>query len=210
MDRLFEILKSLEKKEPEGKIGSPEKIVAFLGNPGSEYTFTRHNAGFMLADYFSEKNGISIDRLRFSSLTAEVTIENKKVLLMKPQTFMNKSGEAVRDALSFYKLAPETSLIVVYDDIYLDVGVLRIRKKGSDGGHNGIKNIIYHTGTDSFARMRIGVGKPPKEQNIVNWVLGKIPETDKENFYGSLTRAGEALPMLIADKTDLAMNRYSK
>lgn len=210
MDRLFEILKSLEKKEPEGKIGSPEKIVAFLGNPGSEYTFTRHNAGFMLADYFSEKNGISIDRLRFSSLTAEVTIENKKVLLMKPQTFMNKSGEAVRDALSFYKLDPETSLIVVYDDIYLDVGVLRIRKKGSDGGHNGIKNIIYHTGTDSFARMRIGVGKPPKEQNIVNWVLGKIPETDKENFYGSLTRAGEALPMLIADKTDLAMNRYSK
>ncbi len=210
MDRLFEILKSLEKKEPEGKIGSPEKIVAFLGNPGSEYTFTRHNAGFMLADYFSEKNGISIDRLRFSSLTAEVTIENKKVLLMKPQTFMNKSGEAVRDALSFYKLDPETSLIVVYDDIYLDVGVLRIRKKGSDGGHNGIKNIIYHTGTDSFARIRIGVGKPPKEQNIVNWVLGKIPETDKENFYGSLTRAGEALPMLIADKTDLAMNRYSK
>lgn len=210
MDRLFEILKSLEKKEPEGKIGSPEKIVVFLGNPGSEYTFTRHNAGFMLADYFSEKNGISIDRLRFSSLTAEVTIENKKVLLMKPQTFMNKSGEAVRDALSFYKLDPETSLIVVYDDIYLDVGVLRIRKKGSDGGHNGIKNIIYHTGTDSFARIRIGVGKPPKEQNIVNWVLGKIPETDKENFYGSLTRAGEALPMLIADKTDLAMNRYSK
>lgn len=210
MDRLFEIFKSLEKKEPEGKIGSPEKIVAFLGNPGSEYTFTRHNAGFMLADYFSEKNGISIDRLRFSSLTAEVTIENKKVLLMKPQTFMNKSGEAVRDALSFYKLDPETSLIVVYDDIYLDVGVLRIRKKGSDGGHNGIKNIIYHTGTDSFARIRIGVGKPPKEQNIVNWVLGKIPETDKENFYGSLTRAGEALPMLIADKTDLAMNRYSK
>ena len=205
MDRLFEILKSLEKKEPEGKIGSPEKIVAFLGNPGSEYTFTRHNAGFMLADYFSEKNGISIDRLRFSSLTAEVTIENKKVLLMKPQTFMNKSGEAVRDALSFYKLDPETSLIVVYDDIYLDVGVLRIRKKGSDGGHNGIKNIIYHTGTDSFARIRIGVGKPPKEQNIVNWVLGKIPETDKENFYGSLTRAGEALPMLIADKTDLAI-----
>ena len=136
--------------------------------------------------------------------------ENKKVLLMKPQTFMNKSGEAVRDALSFYKLDPETSLIVVYDDIYLDVGVLRIRKKGSDGGHNGIKNIIYHTGTDSFARIRIGVGKPPKEQNIVNWVLGKIPETDKENFYGSLTRAGEALPMLIADKTDLAMNRYSK
>ena len=211
MDRLLAVFKSIEKnKAPEIKSGAPQKIIAFLGNPGAEYAFTRHNAGFMLAEYFAEKNSLSFDRLKFSALTAETVIAEKKVLLLKPQTYMNKSGEAVRDALSFFKLSAESSLIVVYDDIYLDVGMLRIRKKGSDGGHNGIKNIIYHTGTDCFERIRIGVGKPPSKDAMVNWVLGKIPETDKQLFSDSLVRAGEALPLMIAGKTDEAMNKYSK
>ena len=144
MGNIFDIFKSIEKEKSEVKTGAPEKLVVFLGNPGSEYARTRHNAGFMLSEYISEKKGIRIDRLRFKALTGEAMLGGVKTLLIKPQTYMNLSGEAVRQALDFYKLDPETQMIVVYDDIYLDAGKLRIREKGTDGGHNGIKNILYH------------------------------------------------------------------
>ncbi len=207
MSNIFDIFKSIEKSEP--KTGAPEKVIALLGNMGKEYARNRHNAGFMLADYMSEKRGINIDRLRFKSLTGEAVIGDKKVLLIKPQTYMNNSGEAVIEALNFYKLNADTDLIVVYDDIYLDTGKLRIREKGSDGGHNGIKSIVFHTSTDGFQRIRIGVGKPPKGYSMPEWVLGNIPQGEQEVFFESLTRADAALELMIQGKLSEAMNKYN-
>ena len=209
MGNIFDIFKSIEKEKNEVKTGAPEKVIAFLGNPGSDYVRTRHNAGFMLADYISEKENVKIDRARFKSLSGEAMLGGKKVLLIKPQTYMNNSGEAVREALAFYKLDADKDLIVIYDDIYLDAGKLRIRQKGSDGGHNGIKSIIYHTSTDGFARIRIGVGKPPKGYSMPDWVLGNIPESDRVAFFESLERAYAALLLMAGGKTDEAMNKYN-
>lgn len=209
MGNIFDIFKSIEKEKAEVKTGAPEVLVVFLGNPGSEYARTRHNAGFMLSEYISEKNNIRIDRLRFKALTGEAMLGGKKTLLIKPQTYMNLSGEAVRAALDFYKLSPETQMIVVYDDIYLDAGKLRIREKGTDGGHNGIKSIIEHTSTTSFRRIRIGVGAPPKGYSMPDWVLGVIPEKDREAFFGSLERAAAALELIISGKLTEAMNKYN-
>ena len=209
MGNIFDIFKSIEKEKAEVKTGAPEKLVVFLGNPGSEYARTRHNAGFMLSEYISEKKGIRIDRLRFKALTGEAMLGGVKTLLIKPQTYMNLSGEAVRQALDFYKLDPETQMIVVYDDIYLDAGKLRIREKGTDGGHNGIKSIIEHTSTTSFQRIRIGVGAPPKGYPMPDWVLGVIPEKDREEFFESLERADKALELMLAGKLSEAMNKYN-
>lgn len=209
MGNIFDIFKSIEKEKAEVKTGAPEKLVVFLGNPGSEYARTRHNAGFMLSEYISEKKGIRIDRLRFKALTGEAMLGGVKTLLIKPQTYMNLSGEAVRQALDFYKLDPETQMIVVYDDIYLDAGKLRIREKGTDGGHNGIKSIIEHTSTTSFQRIRIGVGAPPKGYPMPDWVLGVIPEKDREAFFESLERADKALELMLAGKLSEAMNKYN-
>ena len=209
MGNIFDIFKSIEKEKAEVKTGAPEKLVVFLGNPGSEYARTRHNAGFMLSEYISEKKGIRIDRLRFKALTGEAMLGGVKTLLIKPQTYMNLSGEAVRQALDFYKLDPETQMIVVYDDIYLDAGKLRIREKGTDGGHNGIKSIIEHTSTTSFQRIRVGVGAPPKGYPMPDWVLGVIPEKDREAFFESLERADKALELMLAGKLSEAMNKYN-
>ena len=209
MGNIFDIFKSIEKEKSEVKTGAPEKLVVFLGNPGSEYARTRHNAGFMLSEYISEKKGIRIDRLRFKALTGEAMLGGVKTLLIKPQTYMNLSGEAVRQALDFYKLDPETQMIVVYDDIYLDAGKLRIREKGTDGGHNGIKSIIEHTSTTSFQRIRVGVGAPPKGYPMPDWVLGVIPEKDREAFFESLERADKALELMLAGKLSEAMNKYN-
>ena len=209
MGNIFDIFKSIEKEKAEVKTGAPEKLVVFLGNPGSEYARTRHNAGFMLSEYISEKKGIRIDRLRFKALTGEAMLGGVKTLLIKPQTYMNLSGEAVRQALDFYKLDPETQMIVVYDDIYLDAGKRRIREKGTDGGHNGIKSIIEHTSTTSFQRIRVGVGAPPKGYPMPDWVLGVIPEKDREAFFESLERADKALELMLAGKLSEAMNKYN-
>lgn len=208
MGNIFDIFKSIEK-DNKAPIGAPEVIVAFLGNPGAEYSRTRHNAGFMLSEYISEKSGVKIDRLRFKALTGETVIAGKKVLMLKPQTYMNNSGESVREALDFYKLNAESDLIVVYDDMSFDAGKLRIREKGSAGGHNGIKSIIYHTGTDVFKRIKIGVGIPPKAAVITDWVLGNIPEKDRKEFFASLERAEQALNMMIEGKHIEAMNKYN-
>ena len=209
MGNIFDIFKSIEnEKKPD--VGPVKFIVACLGNPGRDYERTRHNAGFMCAEYLSEKHKTSIDRGRFKSLCGEMRFGETRALIMKPQTFMNLSGEAVRDAVEFYKLDPATQLLVVYDDIYLDVGKLRIRAKGSDGGHNGIKSINYQLGTDVYPRIRIGVGKPPAGWDMPSWVLGKIPENDREAFFDSLGRATEALEMIVNGDLQGAMNRYSK
>ena len=209
MSNIFDIFKSIEKEKSEVKLGAPERLVVFLGNPGSEYARTRHNAGFMLSEYISEKQNIRIDRLRFKALTGEAMLGGHKTLLIKPQTYMNLSGESVREALDFYKLDPETQMIVVYDDIYLAPGKLRIREKGTDGGHNGIKSIIEHTSTQSFQRIRIGVGAPPKGYSMPDWVLGVIPECDRKSFFESLERAAMALELMLSGKLSEAMNKYN-
>lgn len=209
MAGIFDIFKSIEKERMSVPVGAPEMVIAFLGNPGSEYLRTRHNAGFMCAEYLEESAKLTIDRLKFHSLTAETVFGGKKVLLMKPQTYMNNSGEAVREAISFYKLSPETQLLVVYDDISLDIGRLRIREKGSDGGQKGVKSIIYQLGTDVFPRIRIGVGKPPAGYSIVEWVLGRIPETDRESFFSALKRAAAAVETIAAGRLSEAMNKFN-
>ncbi len=206
---IFDIFKSIEKEKEGVPMGAPEFVIAFLGNPGNDYAHTRHNAGFMCAEYLSEKKGIRIDRARFKALTAETVLSGKKTLLLLPQTFMNLSGESVREALNFYKLDAKTRLLVIYDDIYLDIGRLRIRERGSDGGHNGIKSIIYHTGSDAFQRIRIGVGKPPVGYSMPDWVLGKIPECEQEKFFDSLPRAIAAAELIVGGKLNEAMNKYN-
>ncbi len=207
MSDIFDIFKSIEKEKTT--VGKPELIMAFLGNPGNEYVQTRHNAGFMCAGYISKKYGIAMDRLKFRALTGEASFGGKKVLFLKPQTYMNLSGESVKEALSFYKLDPEERLLVVYDDIYLDTGKLRIREKGSAGGHNGIKSIIAHTGTENFARIRIGVGKPPVGYSMPDWVLGRIPENERERFSNGLERAVAAAELIAEGRFTEAMNRYN-
>ena len=156
--------------------GGCEYIIAGLGNPGSKYEMTRHNAGFLAIDLFAIEKEINIKRLKFHSLVGEVKIGEKKCLLMKPQTFMNNSGEAIAEAAKFYKIPPE-KIIIISDDVSLDVGTIRIRRKGSAGGHNGLKSIISLLGSEDFPRIKIGVGKKPApEYDLVDWVLGRFPK----------------------------------
>ena len=209
LSNIFDIFKSIEsEKKPQS--GPVSFVIACLGNPGRDYERTRHNAGFMCAEYLSEKKNVTVDRGRFKSICGEFNFGGKRALLIKPQTYMNLSGEAVREAMDFYKLDPATQLLVVYDDIYLDVGKLRIRAKGSDGGHNGIKSINYQLGTDTYARIRVGVGKPPVGWDMPSWVLGKIPENDQKLFFEALERAAEAVEMIVGGNLQGAMNKYSK
>ncbi len=209
MPGIFDIFKQIEQERASVPTGAPEFVVAMLGNPGKEYSRTRHNAGFMCAEYYAEKNNIKIDRAKFKALTAEVIMGEKKTLLLLPQTFMNNSGESVREALSFYKLDPEKQLLVIYDDIYLDVGKVRIREKGSAGGHNGMKSIIYHTGTENFRRIRMGVGKLPDGWSLPDWVLANIPKEDQTKFFDAIPRALAAAELIVAGKQNEAMNKYN-
>ncbi|MBR1831283.1 MAG: aminoacyl-tRNA hydrolase [Ruminiclostridium sp.] len=206
---VFDIFRKLEEERAPAPVGAVEFIVCGLGNPGTQYENTRHNTGFMALDTLADKLGADVKRLKFKSLTADVNIGGKHCLLMKPTTFMNNSGEAVVEALNFYKLPPE-NLLVMYDDISLDVGRVRIRKKGSDGGHNGIKSIIYLTGSDTFPRIKIGVGaKPNPDYDLAAWVLGMFPKEQGEQIESALERAAEAAQLIVAGKTDEAMNKYN-
>lgn len=210
MANIFDIFKSIENERNTNENAPVSFIVACLGNPGKEYEHTRHNAGFMCAERISEKYSVKIDRVKFNALCGEVYFGKTRALIIKPQTYMNLSGEAVRAAVDFYKLDPKTQLLVVYDDIYLDVGKLRIRAKGSAGGHNGIKSINFQLGTEEYARIRLGVGKPPVGYDMPSWVLGKLPESDKEAFSEALCRAVEAVDMIARGELSAAMNKYSK
>lgn len=205
---IFDIFKQLENKEPT-PTGAVEFIIAGLGNPGTEYENTRHNIGFMTVDTLCEKYKVSCKRLKFKSLTCDAMISGKRCLIMKPSTFMNKSGEAVTEAMSFYKIPPERT-IIVYDDISLEPGKLRIRRKGSDGGHNGIKNIIYLSGSDAFPRVKMGVGaKPHPDYNLADWVLGHFKKEDGEKLEQCFKNAVAALELMVEGKIDEAMNKFN-
>jgi PTH1 family peptidyl-tRNA hydrolase len=191
------------------KTGPVEYIIVGLGNPGVKYQDTRHNAGFMVVDTIAEKYSADIKKIKFKSLCGECTISGKKCLLMKPSTYMNNSGEAVVEALNFYKLGVE-NLIVIYDDISLEPSKLRIRRKGSDGGHNGIKSIIYLTGEDSFPRIKVGVGKKPHPQyDLADWVLSSFRSEEIPLIREAAEHATEAAELMIAGKINDAMNKFN-
>lgn len=184
-------------------------IVVFLGNPGPKYAGTRHNAGFMTADECEKDTGERIIRARFQALTAQTKVGGQTVLLMKPQTFMNLSGDAVIQAVHFYKTPPER-VLVVSDDVSLPLGKLRIRTKGSAGGHNGLKSIIARLGTDAFPRVKIGVGAPPHpEYDMADWVLGSFKNQDAEDMAEAARRAWEAVKSYVTDGPERAMSKFN-
>ncbi|MCR4779924.1 MAG: aminoacyl-tRNA hydrolase [Ruminiclostridium sp.] len=198
-----------EQRAAETPAGAVDFIICGLGNPGTQYENTRHNMGFMALDTLAESLNVPVKKLRFKSLTGEAVIGGRHCLLMKPTTFMNNSGEAVVEALSFYKLRPE-DLLVIVDDISLDTGRVRIRRKGSDGGHNGLKSIIYLTGSDAFTRIKLGVGaKPHPDYDLAAWVLSRFPKEQGELLEKAFSDAAEAAKLIAAGKTDEAMNKYN-
>lgn len=189
--------------------GGAEWIVAFLGNPGLKYNGTRHNAGFMAADAMEKKLGVSINKMRFKALTQTVDIGGKKVLLMKPQTFMNLSGDAIVQAANFYKVPPER-VIVVSDETALPIGKLRIRRGGSAGGHNGLKSVIARLGTDQFPRIRLGVGdKPHPDYDMADWVLSAFKGQDAADMELVAKKAADAVECYITEGADRAMNKFN-
>lgn len=185
-------------------------IIAGLGNPTKKYEHTRHNIGFDVIDYLAEQYNISMNTKKFKGICGVGTIEGIKVLLLKPQTFMNLSGNSVGEAVDFYKLDPARELIIIYDDIDLDPGNLRIRKKGSAGGHNGMKDIIAHLGTQEFLRIRVGVGAKIEGQDLVNHVLGHFSGEDRKLVEDAVSNAADAVRLMVREQTDAAMNQYNK
>ncbi|MBQ3088692.1 MAG: aminoacyl-tRNA hydrolase [Clostridia bacterium] len=195
------------KKSPSGGF---DYIVVGLGNPGLQYEKTRHNVGFRAVDALCESLSVKCDRSKFKSLYADARIGEKRLLILKPQTYMNNSGEAVTEAMSFYKI-PIENVIVISDDITLDVGRLRIRAKGSAGGHKGLKDIIELSGSDAFPRVKIGCGqKPHPDYDIKDWVLAKFPKEDEKTISDSISKAAEAVECIIKNDIPTAMNRYNK
>ena len=191
------------------KRGKIEYIIAGLGNPGSKYAKTRHNAGFMVVDKLAQKNGFSFRKAKFQSLIADEYVGGKRCLVMKPQTMMNLSGEAIYDAASYYNI-PDENIIIIFDDISLDVGSQRIRRKGSAGGHNGIKSIISCLGSEDFPRVKVGVGKKPRaDYDLTDWVLGEIPKDKQQDYQRSIAQSAEAVEEIIENGVESAMNKYS-
>ena len=184
-------------------------IVVFLGNTGSRFDGTRHNVGFMTADAFCEKHNIKIDRVKYKALIRQIDLGDESVLLMKPQTYMNLSGDAVREAMNFYKI-PTDHILVVSDDVSLPVGKLRIRRSGSAGGHNGLKDIIAKCGGDGFPRIKVGVGeKPHPDYDMADWVLSKFVGDDVKTILDATKRAADAVEVLITQGVDKAMAKYN-
>ena len=185
-------------------------IIAGLGNPGKDYEGTRHNAGFMTIDALSKKYGIDVGERKHKALIGKGVIEGHKVILAKPQTFMNNSSESLRELTDYYKPDIETEVIVIYDDITLDVGGLRVRKKGSAGGHNGMKSIISHLGTTDFQRIRVGIGEKPPRMDLADWVLGHFHKEDEEPLKEAIDEAMVAAVMMLNGEVDEAMNKYNR
>lgn len=207
MSNIFDLFKSIEKKTETGPVSH---IVVGLGNPGAKYEKTRHNAGFIAIDHIAAKLGVKVDRVKFHALVCECELGGKRVLLMKPETFMNSSGVAIGEAATFYKIPPE-NVLVLHDEISFDAGLFRIRRKGSAGGHNGLKSIIEHLGSDGFPRIKIGVGqKPSPDYDLVDWVLGKFPKDAEAAIGARLDDIHSASELIVRGEIDLAMNRYSK
>ena len=204
MSNIFDLFKKISQ-ESSSSPGSIEYIVVGLGNPGREYERTRHNAGFMAIDYISGRSGAKIDRAKFSALVGEAEIGEKKVLLMKPQTFMNSSGEAVSAAAKFYKIEPQ-NIIVISDDVSLDVGRVRVRRKGSHGGQKGLKSIQECLGTEDYQRIKIGVGaKPHPDYDMAAWVLSNFDVKDIEAISENYPRIYEGLCKMLSGDTEGAM-----
>ena len=185
-------------------------IIAGLGNPGSRYEKTRHNCGFEAIDLLAERCGISLKDRKFKSLCGNGVIDGQKVLLMKPLTYMNLSGEAVQAAAAFYKIDPAKELIVLYDDISLEPGQLRVRAKGSAGGHNGIRSIIRMLGTEQFLRVKIGTGAKPADMDLADYVLGRIPLSERADMAAAFDRASKAAVDLVTEPLDCVMNEYNR
>ncbi len=191
------------------KSGGVDWLLVCLGNPGDKYENTRHNVGFMVADELADRANVPIQKLKYKALTNTITLGGQKVLVMKPVTYMNLSGEAVRQAVGFFKV-PADHVLVVSDDTALAVGRLRIRKGGSAGGHNGLKNIIQHLGTDQFPRLRLGVGeKPHPDYDLADWVLGKFQGEDKKTMDAAVKKAADAVECILARGFDKGMNRFN-
>ena len=202
---MFLFKRKTEKKEEI----TPMYVIAGLGNPTAKYEHTRHNVGFDTVDLLAEKYNIKVTDNRHRALCGTGIIDGEKVLLVKPQTFMNLSGESIGAILKFYKLDPASRLIVIYDDIDLAPGRLRIRKKGSAGGHNGIKNIIAHVGTQEFLRIRVGVGQKPQGWELADYVLSRFSKEERQAVEEAMEHAAEAAVLMLHGEVDAAMNRYN-
>ena len=204
MANIFDLFQKIAKQD-ETTAGPVEYIVAGLGNPGAKYEKTRHNAGFLAMDFLAEKYGARIDRAKFHALVGEATIGGKRVLLMKPQTFMNASGEAIVEAARFYK-CPTEKIVVISDDFLLDVGRLRVRRKGSHGGHNGLKSIERMLSTTEYPRIRIGVGqKPHPDYDVIDWVLGSFSAEDLKQIAARYETLAAGLEKILAGDVEGAM-----
>ncbi len=206
---IFDLFRRIEKERETETARPVTAIVAGLGNPEPKYTFTRHNAGFLAIDYASQKLGIKLTRAKFHALVADAVVGGERVLFMKPQTYMNRSGDAVGEAAEFYKLPPER-IFVICDDVSLPVGTVRIREKGSSGGQKGLKSIIERLGTETFPRVKLGVGeKPSPEWDLADWVLSTFDEHDREMMFSAFGRAYEALPYLLRGEFSTAQSKYN-
>lgn len=205
---IFDAFKKIESNTLNTN-SKPDYIVVGLGNPDTKYLNTRHNAGFMAIDMISKEYNVQVNRIKFKSLCGNAIIGDKNCLLMKPTTYMNNSGQAVQEAMNFYKV-PIENVIVIYDDISLEPSKLRIRRKGSDGGHNGIKSIIYLTGEDTFPRIKLGVGKKPHpDYNLADWVLSNFNPNELELMKTSCSNAVRCVELIVQNKIDEAMNKYN-
>ncbi|WP_236660363.1 aminoacyl-tRNA hydrolase [Isachenkonia alkalipeptolytica] len=210
MEKIMELFRKIEKEKekPEAPAqGSETYVIVGLGNPGKKYATTRHNVGFLALDTLAMESDIKITKIKYKALIGEGRIGGKKVVLVKPQTYMNKSGESVQELLNFYKI-PLDNLVVIYDDIDLDPGRLRIRKKGSGGSHNGMRSIIRLLGDDGFPRIRIGVGRPER-QDLASFVLSPFAEEEKRDVAETIEKASMAAKTIVSEGLDIAMNTYN-
>lgn len=208
MGNIFDIFDRLQKEREA--LPPVTFLLVGLGNPGQKYERTRHNAGFIAADHIAAKCDVKVDRSKYHALISEINLGGARGIIMKPETFMNKSGVAVAEAARFYNIPPER-IIVLHDEISFDPGIFRIRRKGSAGGHNGLKSIIEHVGSQDFPRLKLGVGqKPNPEYDLADWVLGKFPEDDLAKLRSRLDDVYSAVELIIKGDIDTAMNRYSK
>ena len=197
-------------KSKEASGGSIEYLVVGLGNPGTRYANTRHNAGFISVEYIADELGVKMNRIKFKSTVGEAVIAGKRCLLMKPSTYMNLSGQAVTEAMNFYKIPPERT-VIIFDDISLDVGSLRVRRKGSDGGQNGMKNIIYLSGSQDFPRVKVGIGKKPHpDYDLKDWVLSRFTDSDKKLITAILPDIKRSVELIVSGEIDTAMNLYNR
>ena len=207
MANIFDLFKKIEKKESTAPV---THIVVGLGNIGEKYAKTRHNVGFVAVDYIAERCGVKISRVKFNATVADGELGGKRVLFMKPTTLMNASGIAIKEAADFYKIPPE-NILVMHDEISFDPGLMRIRRKGSAGGHNGLKSIIKCLSSEEFPRIKIGVGqKPTPEYDLADWVLGKLPDADAEKIAARLDDIKNAAELIVKGEIDGAMCRFSK